>query len=91
MSGSLDRNNSAASFDFGMTDLEEQLTGEGGSDIRKQIAMHLAARAKGLREAIKTGLSPQEFEKAELALRGLAAAYDIIIRFPVTKTPAHAG
>ncbi|MEO9530052.1 hypothetical protein [Roseibium sp.] len=73
-------------FDFGMTDLEEQLAGENGPELKKDIAARLAAKATALAELKAVGLAPAEYEKAERASAGLAAAYDVLIRFPVNKT-----
>jgi len=70
-------------FDFGMTDLEERLAGEDGAEIRKEIAAKLAEKAGELRKLMDAGLAPEEYEKATRAHTGLAAAYDIITRFPV--------
>ena len=70
-------------FDFGMTDLEEQFNGKGGSEVKKRTAESLSEKSDRLREIMKGGLPQTEFKKAENVLRALEAARSIVERFPI--------
>lgn len=70
------------SFGFGMTELEERLSGADGHTLRDEIAELLAEKAKQLRERMETGLTPDEYHKATAVQKALAAAYDIVTHFP---------
>ena len=73
----------ATEFEFGMTDLEEQLRSEDGAQIRLEVARDLASVAAIYRTLISDGLNPAGFAQAESVYAGLSAAYEIITRFPV--------
>jgi hypothetical protein len=66
--------------DFGMTDLDEKLSGAEAGAVRAEVGVRLAAKAEDLRKLMSAGLSPEDYQKAKLAHAGVTAAYDIITR-----------
>ncbi|PTW56659.1 type III secretion system (T3SS) needle YscE family protein [Breoghania corrubedonensis] len=82
MSNTISAHDDEAGPAFGMTDLEERLAGPDGLDVREQTAAMLADKASRLRALIDAGMTPADYHKASAAHVALAAAYDIVSRFP---------
>lgn len=72
----------AEAFDFRMTDLEERLVGPGGVELREEIAVKLADKAKQIHALKEAGMQPDDYQKASAAMTALAAAYEVIVHFP---------
>ncbi len=70
-------------FDFGITDLEEALRGPEGAALQAQLAARLEALGQAQAEAMRGGLAPEAYEEARRLGEALAAARDVVIRFPV--------
>jgi hypothetical protein len=70
-----------AAFDFGMTDLEEQLSGPQGDEARRTTLARLDALALTISTEIDAGVSIERRQELDICLKSLAAARDIVIRF----------
>ncbi len=68
--------------EFRMTDLEERLASEGGVELKLEILAALSAKGKMIRDLLEVGVTPSEFAKARHVYNGLAAAHEIIKKFP---------
>ncbi len=84
-----DTQNTEQDFDFGMTDLEEQLTAEDGATRKAETLNVLLSAGRKVKAAIDAGLPTEEFENAQKTYTGLAAAHEVIANFPAG-TPGQA-
>jgi hypothetical protein len=70
---------------FCMTDLEELLRGPNGAAYQLECLARLDRKSSDLTKRMKAGFGQDHYEIAETAQNALAAAGDILRRFPVRK------
>lgn len=64
-----------------MTDLEELMRSDEGEPIKAELLQRLQAMDNEMSKEMEEGAEPQIFERAKTIRKGLAAAYDIVVRF----------
>lgn len=79
--------NTDQALDFGMTDLEEQLTSDNGAQRKTETLGTLLSAGQRVKAAIDTGLPAEDFQKAQQTYAALAAAHEVIANFPTNTTP----
>ena len=79
MSSPAARRTAPQDFDFGMTELDEQLAGPEGANIRLQAGARLSARADAVRQLMKDGTARAEFQRTRCVYAGLLAACDVLM------------
>ena len=67
---------------FGMTDLEEALRAPGGTQLGANLVARLDALLAQADAEAKAGLQPEQFARTVTARNALAAARDIVLKFP---------
>lgn len=70
---------------FGMTDLEERLSGRHGAKHKALTLDHLDRMAAQIGEQMKCGSSGAVYEKASTVNRAIVAACGLVARFPVNQ------
>ena len=68
-------------FDFGMTDLEEQMRGAAGAERRAAIVARFVALEQAIAAHMAAGVSPEDFNRNRIYREALAHARKIVIAF----------
>jgi Type III secretion system, cytoplasmic E component of needle len=71
----------SAPFDFGMTDLEEQLRAAGGERKRAEVIDRFSALDHQIASVMLSGIPPEEFQRGRILREAIAHAQKIIVAF----------
>jgi hypothetical protein len=73
---------SAANLPLGMTDLEEAFRGPQGAAKGAELLSRIESLRAEIQSGIDRGLPQEDYERSQVVLQSLAAARDIVLKFP---------
>jgi Type III secretion system, cytoplasmic E component of needle len=71
----------SAPFDFGMTDLEEQLRAADGEQKRAEVIDRFSALDQQIASIMLGGIPPEEFQRGRILREAIAHARKIVLAF----------